>query len=206
MLKNISLKMGTALASQMQVDKDKIQVYAYGLEIFLGQALEILLILLFSWLLNIFWPAILLLLASAGFRIFGGGVHLKTYPRCLVFSVSVILGLALLAAKIPVTSGELIIALIIVSLLTIYITVKWVPAGTDKKTITDPVKINGQKIKTGVFFLLWLGSFCLLFHYGIKIYILAWILGALESLFFITPLAYAFVQGLDNILDIFERR
>jgi len=168
--------------------------------------IKLTLLVILSLILDIFWPVILVLLAFAGFRLPGGGVHLSTYSRCLVVGLILILALAKLALTMQMDPESLIFALVVVSFTAIYTIIRWVPAGTEKKKVTNPAEVKGQKLKTTAFFLLWLITCSLLLFYKQDIYALALVSGAAGGLFFITPWGYRIIHNLDNIINITGRR
>lgn len=201
MIKRLSLRLARALGRQLPASEGEIEVYAYGLEIFLGTAVKLLLIVVISLFLGIFWPSLLVVLAFAGFRIPGGGVHLSTYSRCLFIGLTFILALAVLAASLPADTGVLKSMLLLVALLAVCTIIVWVPAGTDKKRVTDPGDIRRQKIKTGLFLLLWFAACSLFIHRGQSTCALALISGAAGGLFLVTPWGYRFFSSLDKMLN-----
>lgn len=194
------------LGIQLQANQDEIAVYAYGMEVFLNNFIELSLLLLLSLFLDIFEPAVLVLGAFMAFRIPGGGVHLGTYARCLLFSLTVILSLAKVSTIIFLSPELLLVLSLLLALLAVIIIIKWVPGDTEKKPLNDPELIKKQKIKTSISFLLYLLLAVILFWQGNYFYIQALLLGALGGLFLITPWGYRFIAKLDSILDMRKRR
>jgi len=201
MLKNLSTKMASTLGTQLHSNRDDMAIYAYGMEILLCSVSKLLLLFIIASILNILVPTIFTFIAFAGFRVFGGGAHLQTYSRCLVVGLSTLLILAKLSTVIPVNCFSLFTAIFLVSLLAIAAIINWVPAGTDKKRITNPQDIARQKRKTGVFLVIWLVAIILLLNNGYLCYSLALVLGAAGGLFLVTPLGYKFYLTLDHILN-----
>jgi len=189
---------------QVQADENEIAVYAYGMEVFLNNFIELILLLLLAFFLDIFEPAVLVLAAFMAFRIPGGGVHLSTYVRCLLFSVTVILCLAKLSTIILVDTELLLCLILLTALLALITIIKWVPGDTEKKPLRDPELIKKQKLKTAVSFLLWLLLLFILLWQGYCFYIQALLLGALGGLFWISPWGYRFINKLDYFLDMQE--
>lgn len=201
MIKRLSDRMATAMGIHLQSSEEEIQVYAYGLEIIFCSLSKIVLFFLISALLGIFDYAFLVFLAFAIFRTLGGGVHLKTYSRCLLVGLTFLLFLSKLASLWDYSYSLLWIPLIAVSILAIVDIVLWVPAGTEKKTVTDPQDIMGQKRRTGFFLVIWLICTISLIKMSYPDYAIALILGALGGLFLITPWGYGLFKKLDFYLD-----
>lgn len=202
MIKAFCSKVAGNLGMQMQANEDEIAVYAYGMEVFINNFIELGLLILLSLFLGIFEPAVLVLGAFMAFRIPGGGVHLSTYIRCLFFSLTVILCLAKISTVI-ILNPELLFALILLLSLLAFITIiKWVPGDTEKKPLRNPELIKKQKIKTAISFLLWLLLTFILILQGYYFYIQALFLGALGGLFLISPWGYRFINNLDDVLNM----
>lgn len=200
MIKALSLNIARGIACQLQNDETQVEIYAYGMEILLGTFIKMALLILISALLHILPYTLLVLASFAGFRLPGGGVHLHTYARCLVAGLVLILGLALAAAVLSPGETVVLITMVGAALLAVVTITCWVPAGTDKKQFTDPVIIQGNKVKTEVFALIWFISCLLLMHHKHLDFAFALALGAVASLFFITPWGYFFMSRLDQLL------
>lgn len=100
----IAVYLGRGLARRIGEER-RAALLAYGLEIILGTALEIALVLGLAWLMGLFWPVAASLFAASSLRLFSGGNHCTAYYRCVLFSLLVFLSLGraarLLAAVLP---------------------------------------------------------------------------------------------------------
>ena len=188
------------MGRQLQVTDNQVEVYSYGLEILLGSIVKFVLLVISALLLHILSLTMLVLLTFAGFRIVGGGVHLSTYNRCLVVGVALILALAKLST-LKVNDSLLIIAFVMVALFAIYTVIRCVPAGTEKKVISNKADRKKQKLETGLFSVIWMLVFMWFLRNGYSNYSLALILGASGSLFLITPGGYRMMAYLERSLD-----
>jgi len=65
-------------------DEDDIEIYAYGLEIFLSSALQLLIFLLFGLLTGQLLATIAFLAAFIPIRTVAGGYHARTHLRCFL--------------------------------------------------------------------------------------------------------------------------
>lgn len=103
----VAVYLGRGLARRVGVEQ-RAALLAYGLEIILGTALEIALILVLAWLAGVFWPVAASLFAASSLRLFSGGNHCTAYYRCVLLSSLVFLSLGwaarLLAAALPPVS------------------------------------------------------------------------------------------------------
>lgn len=202
MLQTVSMKIALALGSQLHSNREQVEVYAYGLQILLGSALKIVLLVLISIFLNILPYTLLVLAAFVMLRIPGGGVHLNSYSRCLTVGLILILGLAKAAESWPISQSALLAAVVAVLVLALLIIILWVPAGSEKKRFTDPQIIKSQKIKTAASLLIWWSVSIILIFYGFTQYGLALTLGALLAILFISPPGYYIMHKLEKILSM----
>ena len=68
-LRNMAEKLG----KQLQCDQDRVEVFAYGLQIILGTGFKLVLILLISLILDTFHTTLICLITYIAFRNFGEG-------------------------------------------------------------------------------------------------------------------------------------
>lgn len=143
----------------MNADQDDVDIYAYSLEVLLGTVLEIALIIFLSFLTNILTTTVICLAVFSSIRFFGGGVHCSTYLRCLVTANILMLGLGKLAT-LPVSQGLLSSLVLAALIFSLYAVIEWVPAGTEKKVITDiPTRKTEEKSRITSCFLVRHGCF-----------------------------------------------
>ncbi|MEN6391981.1 MAG: accessory gene regulator B family protein, partial [Syntrophomonas sp.] len=145
-------------------------------------------------------PALLVMIGFSGFRFLAGGPHLNTFLRCLIFSgVTVAVLVAVSIADWPEVVRY--VAEVVMLLLTIYVIYKWVPAGTEKKTVHDPALRWRQKIKTLVFIIVLSALLALLEIKHQDLIIQALLAGVIGSALFIFPLGYKIMLSCDTLLD-----
>lgn len=200
MLASFSKKWAAEVGRQLGSTNNEVEVYTYGLEIFLCIVINILTIFFISIVLDVLIQALLITLTIAGIRVYGGGSHLATYSRCLVSGTVIVIGLALLSmvsVPAPVIHGLAILCL----LMAFWVIKRWIPAGTEKKSITDPEQQLMQKRKTAATMLIWLLLLSMTIYYSAFDYEFCLILGALAGLFTITPAGYKFSKAIDKACD-----
>jgi accessory gene regulator B len=66
------------------INEDNIR---YGMEIFLGALLQIVILLSIAWVLGIIKPTAAIVCASGFYRRLAGGAHCGRYYRCTIFSI-----------------------------------------------------------------------------------------------------------------------
>lgn len=201
MIAAVSKNIATYLGNRLITSQDQVEVYEYGLQILLGAMIKVVLIVFLSWALNTFNITLVLFLVFAAFRCFGGGAHLSTYPRCLIFGTSIIVGLGLIS-QFHLDSTVLKVLFISNFIFAIYACIKWVPAGTEKKQFTCDKVCSLQKKKLLILIIIW--SFMIVYLMGLaqNTYVLAVILGAWGSLSLITPWGYQLLATIDKLADM----
>ena len=201
-MKRLSKELAVILGKTINADQDDVDIYAYSLEVLLGTVLEIALIILLAFLTNILTTTVICLAVFSSIRFFGGGVHCSTYLRCLVTANFLMLGLGKLAT-LPVSQGLLSSLLLAALLFSLYAVIEWVPAGTEKKVITDiPIRLK-QKKKVGLLLVFWLGIAVIVMKNQINPAALAIALGILSSVFLISPVGYKTVKALEKFINNF---
>jgi len=199
-IKKLSLVLAQAISHNIETDQ-QIEVYAYGLEIILGSFTKLISLLILSYFLGISWPMLFVLLSFIPMRLFGGGVHLSTYLRCLVLGVLMLLILARLSL-VNVTDNFLLFFLLFVTLVTAQTVYRWVPAGTEKKTIVNPKLRAQQKIKTIRILLGIVTASLILLMFDRRQEAFALLVGLGASSLLMTPFGYKPIRFIDNLLDI----
>ncbi|MGE5391660.1 MAG: accessory gene regulator ArgB-like protein [Deltaproteobacteria bacterium] len=122
-------------------DEDVIR---YGLEVFLGGFLQVLLLIAIGWYLELLPELLAVLISFSLFRRLGGGAHCSSYLRCTLAGLITFPVLAYISHV--VSYGYFEVYLIIItsfSLITIYIKA---PLDTETKPIKDPQDRSRLKI------------------------------------------------------------
>lgn len=96
MINKMSKDIAVFLYGKGCFEGNDIEVYAYGLELLIASAVEVMTVLIIGTILSGFTETILYLLTFTALRSFTGGYHAKTHGRCatvyfLVFALSIIL-------------------------------------------------------------------------------------------------------------------
>lgn len=203
MLANVSNYLANYISQRTSENHD-VTVLAYGLQIVLGELIKLVLIIFLAIITNTLATTGLCLIIYIAIRKYGGGVHLSTYLRCLIFGVFLLVGLGNLAT-VEIASQLLMGAATLVSILGVVSIVKWVPAGTKKKTITKPTERLKQKNKTTFILAIWLLAVSLLIKLKLNTFALSLILGAAASFILLTPWGYKAMETLEALLD-FRRK
>lgn len=204
MISSICRKIAEALGKELGSNNDQVDVYAYALEILLGTTIKLVLMIILAIIFDILSTTLIFLFTLAVFRWLGGGVHLSTYFRCLLVGLFMVLGMGFVSSL--EMDGLYIICLYFLSLLVaIYVIVKWVPAGTEKKKVTE-IEKRLKKKKESIFALIvWSIGVIACINSNLYSYALAAILGSLFSSFLMMPAGYYVIGNLDNMLAVFSK-
>jgi accessory gene regulator B len=123
MIKALAQRIAKTMGAQLQADRDKVEIFTYGLEIILGTLLQLTFLILLSLFMDTFVTTMICMIAFASLRYFGGGIHLSTYYGCLIVGVTLLLALGKLAT-VDISLEALIVISIVAFLMgtfTIYL-------------------------------------------------------------------------------------
>ena len=85
-----------------EIDDERAEIIMYGLQNIIGELPKGIIILLIAYFLGIFKLTLISLLIIAPYRCFSGGVHMKTHIGCIVYTLTLYSGSALLGKYIPI--------------------------------------------------------------------------------------------------------
>ena len=86
-----------------EVDDERAEIIMYGLQNIIGELPKGVIILLIAYLLGIFKLTLTAVLIIAPYRCFSGGVHMKTHMGCIIYTLILYSGSALLGKYIILT-------------------------------------------------------------------------------------------------------
>lgn len=155
MIRRLSDDISCYLCSSLSYSDDKREVLSYGLQIVLGTSAKIISIAILAIIFDIFVSTAVVSITFIIFRRIIGGVHCDTYNKCYFVSVSLMLLLGFLGSTPLVQSNHIIGLLIGIYLICVFITIKWVPMGTNKKAIKNKETRRRIKLKTLTMLTLW---------------------------------------------------
>lgn len=200
MLKEVSNNIANHIGKELQSDSEDIDVYRYGLEIIIGSIIKLTVVILLSILLGTFDTTMICIITFVIFRVLAGGVHLNTYFRCLSLSIILFLIIGKIAL-IGISAIILKIFLVTVILLGLYCAYKYVPAGTEKRVISNKRRIFKAKIETLLLIIIWSIIIIQLIKSQFYQYAFASILGSFMSLIFVTRLGYILINKIDSLIS-----
>ena len=83
-----------------EIDDERAEIIMYGLQNIIGELPKGIIILLIAYLLGIFKLTLISILIIAPYRCFSGGLHMKTHIGCIVYTLLLYSGTALLGKYI----------------------------------------------------------------------------------------------------------
>lgn len=199
----LSVRCAAYLARELNTDRIQENRMAFGMELFLGELIKLILVVIISLLLGIL-PEVLTVTLTAGFlRLASGGEHCTAYYRCLIGGVTCFLVLGGIAHLLYPLLDRLDLLLIVgtgtvISAALLYL---YAPGDTANKPInTFEEKTRFRKwslIIVGLYFVL-MGTMMTI--PPAEILVLPILIGMLEQSFTVTPWGYRFIHGVDRVL------
>lgn len=86
-----------------EIDNERAEIIMYGLQNIIGELPKGIIILLIAYFLGIFKITLIAVLIIAPYRCFSGGVHMKTHIGCIIYTLILYSGSALLGKYIILT-------------------------------------------------------------------------------------------------------
>jgi len=207
LISNISLKLGNYIALHSG-NSEQGEVIAYGIELVIGALIKIIALLSIAAWLHIVGETLIIALFSAGLRTFSGGVHCRSYGRCLLSSIVIFPSLGLITkALLPyLTVHSLFPVLAVSAFLLLGICILWVPCGNDSR----PLSLSNDQRKFKLISLIIIsGHFVvsitlLAVHPTTKVltFIRASNMGLLWQGFTVTPLGYYLISRIDAFWEV----
>lgn len=200
MIHSISLNMAKRLGNTLG-SKVNIEVYAYALQLVLMLAVNLAVVVLVASFLEIVPTTLAFLTVFLPFRAFGGGVHLSTFPRCIIVGSFLMLGSGYYAAVVGLQQYQLDMLLIFTLLTALVTTINWVPASTKKNPVKDIRIIKIQKRNMFITIGVWICGICGLIYFNKDSIAFSMILGAIVSTLLISPLGFYLMGIIDRALN-----
>ena len=137
MLHNISRELSVLLAAKKIISIENIDVYAYGLELFLFKLFFYFIVLILAFVTNAFWVSILFLMMFLGLRQYSGGYHCKTSGMCIVVSLLIYL---IFVGIYIFQINEIALALEILSVFSFAVIALFAPVDNENKVLGQDEK------------------------------------------------------------------
>lgn len=146
MIKTIAYQTGSYLKQEGILKENQREVFEYGLEIFISNIQNIMIIMSISYILKCSTEAIIFMSFFTLLRINSGGFHASTHGRCLLSYMCMLFGAILISKGIylmDITTVKLIQVLtIIVTIINIFILA---PQDTENKRLNNNEKLKFKR-------------------------------------------------------------
>ena len=135
-------------AKVTDIDEERELVINFGVRLIFGELPKILILFIIGFLLNMGWQTLLLFFLIAPYRSFTGGFHLKTHLGCMITTSILYLSPIIIAKYFEISHSFIIYVLAgILSIFSIFIIAKYVPADTENMPILSKKERKSKKIK-----------------------------------------------------------
>lgn len=134
-------------AKMPEVDDERAEVIRYGLELLIGEIPKLFMMVILAWILGELKYFIISILIICPYRIFSGGIHLKSHIGCIIGTNILYFGNIYISKFLNLSNlyVKLILAFIVISFSIIVIT-KYVPADTENVPILRKKDRRNKKI------------------------------------------------------------
>lgn len=132
MIDKICTKLTDKIRKQMpEIDDERAEIIMYGLQILIGELPKGIIILVIAYFLGIFKLTLLSVLIIAPYRCVSGGVHMKTHIGCIIYTLLLYSGSALLGKYFILEGNIKIISAIIIWVFCMIMIKMYAPADTE---------------------------------------------------------------------------
>ena len=118
-----------------EIDDERAEIIMYGLQNIIGEIPKIFIIFIIAYFLGIFKLTLMAVLIIAPYRIFSGGVHMKSHLGCILYTLMLYSGSALIGKYVVlVGTAKYIIASVVWAFCMVMIKL-YAPADTENVPI-----------------------------------------------------------------------
>lgn len=185
---------------RINTTEDLIGLWSYGYQFGIGALVKGFLLITIALILGIFTSSVIGMLVSiiiisvtfSSLRVLAGGYHMKTFGSCMLISLAMFLGSALVAQNTYQNWSNINLWGLLSFCVTVglYIIYRYVPRDTPNKLITKETEIRKFKRWSLTYLISWfiIIGVCLLFSF--KLIVISSCFGLLLELFTISNLGY----------------
>lgn len=129
-----------------EINDERAEVIMYGLQNIIGELPKGIIILLIAYFLGIFDLTLIAVLIIAPYRCVSGGVHMKTHIGCIIYTMILYSGSALLGKYVVLTGITKYISAVTVWIFCITMIKLYAPADTENVPILRKKERKQKKI------------------------------------------------------------
>lgn len=118
-----------------EIDDERAEIIMYGLQNIIGEMPKGIIILFIAYLLGIFKLTLMAVLIIAPYRCFSGGIHMKTHIGCIVYTLLLYSGSALIGKYVVLIGGIKYIFAVIIWTFCMIMLKLYAPADTENVPI-----------------------------------------------------------------------
>ena len=129
-----------------EIDDERAEIIMYGLQNIIGEIPKIFIIFIISYFLGILELTLMAVLIIAPYRVFSGGVHMKTHIGCILYTLMLYSGSALIGKYIILTGITKYIVGSVVWIFCMVMIKLYAPADTENVPILRKQERNQKQI------------------------------------------------------------
>ena len=129
-----------------EIDDERAEIIMYGLQNIIGEFPKGFLILLIAYFCGIFKLTLISMLIIAPYRCFSGGVHMKTHLGCIIYTMILYMGSALLGKYIVLAGITKYIIATSVWIFCMFMIKLYAPADTENVPILNKKERKQKQI------------------------------------------------------------
>lgn len=149
---SIAMTLGNVISRELNYDNLKRAKINYGLEVLLGLIIKSVIFIIVPFFLGVLKQSLIIMFTIAILRYASGGMHCKTFIKCLIVSTTIYISLGMLA-KIVTINDNLFYVLNIVSFLIVLLKS---PVDPPEKIIKTNKKRHAMKLISTLIVLLYI--------------------------------------------------
>ena len=147
MIDKITQSLTNKIRKEMpDVDDERAEIIMYGLQNIIGEMPKGIIILIIAYFLGIFKLTLIAVLIVAPYRCFSGGVHMKTHIGCIVYTLLLYSGSALLGKYIVLVGSTKYIVSAIIWFFCMIMVKLYAPADTENVPILQKKERRQKQI------------------------------------------------------------
>lgn len=153
MIDNICTFLTNRIRKEMpEIDDERAEVIMYGLQNIIGEVPKIFLIFIVAWLLGTMKLTLITFLIIAPYRSFSGGLHMKTHISCIIYTLSLYCGTALLGKYIIIAGTAKYIVGVLIWIFGMIMITLYAPADTENVPILRKKERKQKQIMSYIVF------------------------------------------------------
>lgn len=180
-------------------DENLAEIKAYYLKGMLHNLTILTSTLIASYLLDVFQYALLIILTLILIRTKTGGCHSESMTLCKIITFAGVLGMALMASVIQISSTVLVIWSFSILLFGLYMIYRFAPLDSPKRPIISTEFRRQLKVKSYIFFIIWMTIIYIFSYYGYSKGAVSVLLSLSFHFFLMTKLGYQSIAKVDSI-------